>query len=212
MKKFQLQALIITVVLLNTVPRITNGAQIGDSIGPYKITNITPVPGIPAVISTSDLVYANNSFYTLTYSSGQIVRLSKSGQILQTWQIPDLSQGPDLEIMLGLAFDGTYFYTTARNQGASWRKLTLNSDSSVTVNLKKPWPTGSWPTDLTYADGYLYFPDYLTNNHVAGSITKVNPADLTVVQSFASPSYSIYGLAFDGTNLLANGVGNSGDW
>ncbi len=207
MKKFRFRALIIIGMLLGAVPRITNGVQVGDGIGPYRVTSITQIP-----IYAEDIVYANNSFYAISYSGGQINRIDETGQVISTWQIPDLNVEP-YEIMHGMAFDGTYFYTTGRNSGASWRKLSLGTAPNVTVNLKRTWPTNSWAMDLAYANGYLYYPDYLgfpnSSGGYDGAIRKVDPQTFNIVDTFRAPSNLIYGMAFDGTNLLAsNTVGH----
>lgn len=204
MRCLQLQASILTLALLTVNLSIANSSQIGDNIGPYTVTNII---SISSSTFAEDIVYANDSFYCVDYSGGLINRIDKAGNLIDTWQIPNLHINPE-EIMHGIAFDGTSFYTTARNIGASWRKLTLGTAPNVTVNLKKSWPTDSWAMDLTYANGYLFYPDYLgfpnTYGGYDGAIRKVAPQTLNIVDTFRAPSNFIYGMAFDGTNLLAS--------
>jgi hypothetical protein len=172
------------------------GAQ---SFGPYTITRTLPSP--PGNIG--DIEFAQNSLYSLENYNGNIHKIDPvSGNILANFSVPGDSLHDDLPYdgPTGLAYDGTNFWMTTYTPDYL-RKLTLGSPPNVTVN--NIYSLSNSPQDLTYANGFLYYPAY------SGPICEVNPSTGSVIATIPSPSPYIYGLTFDGQNLLA-GYGPSG--
>jgi len=161
------------------------------NFGPYVVTRTLPV----SFINLGGLTFAGGSLYAVDLV-GNIHQLNAStGQSLADWSVPSL----DGENATGLAWDGNDFliasYGTSYRQNI--RRLTLGTSPSATVSATYALPRLSWPSDLTYADGQLIYPEYL------GPIQKLDPATGQLVGSLPSPSDYVYGLTFDGQNFLA---------
>lgn len=62
---------------------------------------------------------------------------------------------------------------------------------------------GSWATDLAYANGIFYVPEYL------GPIHKIDANTGLELGTIPSPNDFVYGLTFDGQNLLASAGADS---
>lgn len=176
------------------------GNGFAQTFGPYVVTRtLASPPG-----GVGDLEFAGGYLYSLEGYMGNIHKLDPAtGNVLADYWVPVGSLHDDLPYdgPTGLAWDGTNMWmaTYAPNY---LRKLTLQGAPNVTVDAT--YSLSSWPMDLAYVNGLLMYPEY------PGPIGMFDPVTGTVVGSIPSPSDYIYGLTFDGRNLLAGGGAGAG--
>jgi hypothetical protein len=191
----------VLILLLGIVISSARAGPIGTKIGPYEVTRI-----LPANYYGGNITFADGSLYLLEGAFGYIHRLDPlTGSVLADYYVPGSSLHDDqpYDLPTGLARDENYFYMASRMPNYL-RKLNLGTPPDVTVLSQTSLPY--WPMDLTYANGYLYYPEY------TGPIRKVDPSTGNVVGTLPSPDNYIYGMTFDGQNLIAaNGVGVGDD-
>lgn len=161
------------------------------------VRTLSPPPG-----GVGGLTYFNDFLYSVEGYDGNIHKIDPmSGNIMASYSVPGNSLHNDMpdDMPEGLANDGTNFYLATR--ATNWlRKLDLDADP---VTIMSKHSLSDWPMGLTYADGHLYYPEYL------GIIRKVDPVSGSVVGSLSSPSDFVYALTFDGEYLVA-GYGPGG--
>jgi len=96
-----------------------------------------------------------------------------------------------------LAWDGTHLWNCDSNCNESYctpdniYKISKTGETLSVFSAKSNYPSG-----LTYGGGYLWHSD-----NSSDTIYKLNPTDLSVVDSFSSPSTYPNGLAWDGQFL-----------
>lgn len=166
------------------------------NFGPYVVIRTLPTSFTGLL---GGLTFTGGSLYALD-TSGNIYQLNPlTGQTLADWSVPGLLIQSGDENPTGLAWDGNSFWMASYGtQNRNYiRGLTLGLAPSVTINATYTLPTLSWPMDLTYANGLLMYPQYL------GPIQEFNPVTGQIVGSLPSPDNHIYGLTFDGQDLLA---------
>jgi len=178
----------------------------GARLGPYIVTGMLPSP--PGGIG--GLTFADGFLYSVEGYNGNIHKIDpQTGNVLGSYEVPGDSlhdnlpyDGPE-----GLAWDGVDFYMATR--APNWlRRLSLEVPPDVSVlSMHSLQDWYDWPMGLTFADGYLYYPEYL------GSIRKVDPSTGSTVQTLPSPSDFVYAITYDGHNLLAAyGPGETTIW
>jgi hypothetical protein len=177
-----------------------------NDFGPYVITRtLTPSYSYGAL---RGLTFTGGSLYALD-QSGYIHQLNPlTGQSLMNWYVPGLNIQYADDNPTGLAWDGNSFWmATYGTQYRNYiRGLTLGSSTNATVTITYQLPTTSviWPMDLTYVNGQLMFPQY------SDSIREFNQGTGQLTGSLPSPSGLVYGLTYDGQNLLAGyGLGGT---
>jgi DNA-binding beta-propeller fold protein YncE len=143
------------------------------------------------------LTFSNGFIYSVENYDGNIHKIDPmSGNVVSSYRIPVSSMHNNFfnDLPTGIANDGTDFYLVTNGRD-NLRELSLATEPEANILSTQSLP--HWPKGLTYADGYLYYPDYL------GPIYKIDPANGRVVSSIPSPSDTVYGLTFDGEYLLA---------
>lgn len=184
-------------ILVSLIQAAAAAIEVGDEIGPYTVTRILPRP-----TSIGDLEYADGALWILGAYHADIYQLDPiSGQTLAIYSVPgdSLHDEQPYPVPTGLAYDGSTWFASIRVPDYL-ASLTLNQPPDVTLNWTADLPFT--PQDLAFADGSLFCPEY------EGPIHRLDPASGSLVGTFPAPSGYIYGLAFDGTNLIAAyGVG-----
>lgn len=169
------------------------------SFGPYLVNRTFALPSF----ALGDLAYANGFLYSSDYGHAYIHKLdSSTGQVLQDWA----PFGTIQQLSTGLAWDGINLWMVNRDEKRIYKLiLPATGRGSVASSFVVPTSPGltGWVMDLTYANGYFYYPEY------QGPIHKIDAATGVQAGTIPSPSGTVYGLTFDGQNLLAsegNGV------
>ena len=168
-----------------------------NNFGPYVITRTLPTTSY-VYLGLEGLAFMGGSLYVLDFQGIHQVDPG-TGQDLRDWSVPGLVWGQ--KDPSGLVWDGNTFWMSTENSINSISSLTLGSGPSATIGVT--YQLSSQPMDLAYANGSLFYPEYL------GSIRQFNPGTGQITGSLPSPSDYIYGLTFDGENLLA-GFGPGG--
>ncbi len=169
-------------------------AACSQSFGPYQVNRTFTLPNF----ALGDLAYANGFLYASDYGYAYIHKLDpNTGQVLQNWApLGTIQQFPT-----GLAWDGVNLWMAIRDERRIYElNLPLIGAGSVGTSFNVPTSPGltGWPMDLTYANGYFYYPEY------GGPIHKIDANTGVQVGTIPAPSGTVYGLTFDGQNLLAS--------
>ncbi|MFH1801979.1 MAG: hypothetical protein ABH864_00845 [archaeon] len=189
---------------LNFIPR---------HIGPYKVMKVIEWP---LDSNLADIEFYNGSIYLLEEYNGLIHELDpKTGNTVDTFYINGLTNywlppGNNPTNSLhddwpfdnprGLAQVNGKFYMATRLEEELLRELALNEPFPETIDPNKinRFKDQYGPTDLApSSDGNLFYSEYL------GDINKIDPQTANVIYTIPSPSDFIYGLTFDGENLIA---------
>jgi glutamine cyclotransferase len=192
----------IVIIVFFTFAATSYGSQ---GFGPYTITRTIQL------YNPAGLDFIDNYLYSMEDYMGNIHKIDPAtGNIVADFWVPGRSLHDDMpyDYPSGLAYDGTNFWMTTYGP-SNLRKLTLGSPPSVTVNAMYSLP--DWTADLIYVNGFLYVPVMYESY-----IYKINPSTGAVVGTIPSPSQTIYGLTFDGQNLIAaygpGGIGSGRIW
>jgi len=178
-----------------------SGSLEAQTFGPYTVVRTLGFP--PDGIG--GLAFGGGYLYSVGDYDGNIHKLDPTtGQVLGSWSVPGgtLHNGWPDDMPTGIAWEGNNLWLSTRTPDGYLRKLSLQSDGQapVSATYTVPW----WPSDVANGNGLLYMQQF------SGSIQKFDPVTGTLVGSIPSPHPYIYGMTFDGQNLLM-GMGLQGD-
>jgi hypothetical protein len=169
-------------------------AAYSQSFGPYVVNRTFALPRG----ALGDLAYADGFLYSSDYGYAYIHKQDpNTGQVLQNWA----PLGTIQQLPTGLAWDGSNLWMAIRDERRICKlNLPATGNGSVASSFGVPTSPGltGWPMDLAYANGYFYYPEY------QGPIHKIDATTGVQVGTIPSPSGTVYGLTFDGQNLLAS--------
>jgi len=145
----------------------------------YEILSII---GIEGSLSPFDLTFSGDSIWMIREGSYPVSLNYTSGS-----RIRELVTDP----ASGIAYDNSNLWVINSFRRELANISIINGETIRTVSI----PEGDY-NFLEYRDPYIYTADRLTN-----TIVKIDPRSGSVLDSFKSPSFSIDGLCFDGSNF-----------
>ncbi len=145
----------------------------------YEILSII---GIEGGISPYDLTFTGDSIWIINKMSHPIsLNYTSGSRIRELYTLP----------AYGIAYDNTNLWILNSDTRELINISIINGETIRTVNV----PEGNY-NFLEFRDPYIFTADKLTN-----SIITIDPGSGSIINSFRSPSFTIDGFCFDGSNF-----------